>query len=287
MLHRTAENMSPKTLRTYAVATHQLRDFLIAAGRSTNPEDVSRADVQAFLSDLLARRAASTVATRYWALRSFYGWLVEEGEIEHSPLDRVRPPRQEERPTDVLSDDDVRALLHSCEGKGFDDRRDTALVRLMYDSGIRVGEVVSMTREGTDLGAGTTRVHGKGMRDRDAVFGAYAARDLSRYLRLRETHSRKEAPQLWLGRRGPLTESGVAQTLKVRASIAGIDVESVHPHALRHTWAHRMKENGCSEEDLMTLGGWRSPTVMRRYGSSLAATRAREVHRRLSPGDHL
>jgi integrase len=58
--------------------------------------------------------------TRYWGLRAFFGWLVDEGEIDHSPLERVQPPRVEERPPDVLSDEEVLGLLRACEGRSFD-----------------------------------------------------------------------------------------------------------------------------------------------------------------------
>jgi site-specific recombinase XerD len=157
----------------------------------------------------------------------------------------------------------------------------------MLDAGVRVGEVAGMTVDRLDLDEGQARVMGKGRRERDVYFGPKTARDLDRYLRLRTAHRWTELPNLWLGLKGALTVSGIGQLLKARAVQAGLDPSRIHAHLFRHTFAHAWKAAGGSEEDLMTLGGWRSSTVMRRYGASAASARAREAHRRLAPGDRV
>src|ERR1700730_8550374 len=231
-LHCRAENMSPRTISAYLAAATQLREFLAGRDHSTNPDEITRRDVQAFLTDLITRYADSTAATRYWGLRSFFGWLVDEGELEHSPLDRVKPPRQTERPPDVLDDDEVRALLRASEGRSFEARRDAAMVRLLFDSGIRVGELISMRLDQLDLRDGRARVSGKGRRERDVAFGARTASDLARYLRVRDAHPQADSDAVWLGRKGALTESGVGQALKERALPAGLHPNRHPPPAL-------------------------------------------------------
>jgi site-specific recombinase XerD len=250
--HLEAENRSERTLASYLQSVQQAEAFLAARGKRL--EEATRADLEAFLGDLLRRRAPATAATRYKVLRILYRWLEEEEEIEANPMARMKPPIIPEQPVPVVPEDGLRRLLAVCAGKDFEARRDTAIITLLLDIGARSGEFAGLTLADVDFDLDVLLVLGKGRRERALPFGRTAALALDRYLRARARHPHLD--WLWLGKKGRLTASGLAQMLERRGQQAGLP--NLHPHRLRHTFAHQWLAEGGGETDLMRLAGWKS-----------------------------
>src|SRR5882762_3895276 len=99
-------------------------------------------------------------------------WLVDEGEVTHSPMERMSPPTVPEQPVPVLDDGALASLLASCKGNTFENRRDSAIIRLLVDTGMRAGEICGLSVEDLDFEHQVAHVLGKGGRNRACPFGA-------------------------------------------------------------------------------------------------------------------
>lgn len=205
---------SPGTRQLYLRVAGWFEAWLIDNERPTGGAGdllaVTRQDAEAWFGvQRAAGLAAATLRSRWIALRNLYGWLLDEEEIEASPMARVRVAKANPEPIRVLDIADLRALLKACEGREFFDRRDMALIRLLASTGMRLAELTDLRVGDLDLAKRLAYVvHGKGDKARWVRFDAATAACLDRYKRARARHPHADLQMAMAGSARPVHAQG-------------------------------------------------------------------------------
>jgi site-specific recombinase XerD len=252
-LHLAAEGKSARTIRTYceAAAWFAAAHLLRQAGKSAWRQADKR-DVQRWMAWLLGRYSDSYASNQFRALQQFFKWLAAEDGLPDL-MAGLKPPRVADKPVPVFTGQELARLERACAGRGFEQRRDTAIIAVFTACGIRLSELAGirydpgdLRRSDVDLWEREITVQGKGRKTRTVRIGYDAACSLDRYLRVRAGHPLAHRPELWLGanNRGPLTASGVYQVIARRGRQCGVDV---YPHRFRHHFSHTWLDRGGPE----------------------------------------
>jgi site-specific recombinase XerD len=284
------------TRTTYLRAVRQFREFIATADPDvTSPEQITARHIGAFLSAMAdAGRSENTRRIRLKSLRLWFNYLIAQPDsgVAKNPALAVDLPEEKLPPVPVIPDEDLLKLLRVMGGVSYVDRRDTAIVRLLLDCGMRRGELVGIDVDDVDLRHQEITLHRtKGGKARVVPFAGKTALALRKYQRARERHAAARSPALFLSIRSDragqwrMTGGGMAEMITRRCNQAGL--AAIHPHQFRHTWADDMLSNGANEGDVERLAGWTSPLMVRRYGRSAADRRARDSARRLARGDRV
>ncbi|WP_246267862.1 tyrosine-type recombinase/integrase [Nonomuraea typhae] len=305
-------NRSPGTITSYRHTVTLLTTYLSRHELPDTVAGVGAAEIRAFqLATLTGCRAgdeaggegapcpcgvrrssAGNADKHHRNLKAFFNWLIADGELAGPhPMTTVARPTVPDEAEPVLTDDELRDVLNECSGTSFEERRDTAILRIFMDTGARLDSLgglrYSSDPEESDvnLGKKLLRIRKKGGDVIYVPLGKKAARDLDRYLRIRALHPDADSEWLWLGKRGRLQNSGIQQMLKRRGTRAGVN--NLHAHRFRHRFADDWLSAGGNAQDLMRIAGWSSIQMVGRYGRAAADRRAWQAHARLSPGDRI
>lgn len=261
----TAANRSPHTVRNYRA---DVGDFLaFCAERNVDPFAIDRGGFRSYLGTLWERgMVPASIARRTSTIHTFYRWLVRNGALDRDPLFGISLPKRPRRLPRVIDAGAIAALIEAVPEDTPQGLRDRAALELLYGSGLRVSELVSLDVGAVDLLRGSAIVRGKGKRERVVLFGGPAARALEAYLRFgRPKLARPGEPALFVNRfGGRLTVRSVQSAIKRYARAAGLP-EEVHPHLLRHSFATHLLDGGADLRIVQELLGHASPTTTEVY----------------------
>lgn len=256
------KGFSQNTIVAYRNDLNQLAGFLeeAAKGGAIPPwTALDRQSVLSYLTNLKERRyAATTIARKVAAIKSFFSFLMAEGLIKGNPTRDVPSPRVGKSLPKPISITQVRQLLEETEKRATPEaKRDKAMLQLLYASGMRVSELVSLNLNDIDTGGGYVRCFGKGGKERLIPIHSQAVAALKQYLsegRPKLAYSDGEEA-LFLNRRGDrLTRQGLWQILKGYAKSAKLGIE-ITPHTLRHSFATHMLSGGADLRSVQELLG--------------------------------
>ena len=226
----------------------------------------------------------TTRARKVASAKSLFGFLVEEGFMAQDPSEGLSSPRVGRYLPEVLTTDEVERLLAAPAGGGPDASRDRAMLELLYASGMRVGEMVSLNLDDVDMEQGFVRCFGKGRKERRVPLHLQALDVLQEYLeRGRPALANKgSGAATFLNRRGDrITRQGFWLILKQHAKRAGINGK-ITPHTLRHSFATHLLRGGAPLRHVQELLGHASITTTQVY-THLTSTHVRSEYEKAHP----
>lgn len=281
---RFERGLSPRTRDAY------LRDCgaFTAFARERGAEEPRAVDyhlLRAWVQELAeSGLAASTLARKISSLRSYFGFLQEEGLVAEDPTEKLERPRQSRSLPEVLSVREVERIIESVRSDDDLAHRDLAMLEILYGAGLRVSELSTLGTRDLLLEEGLVRVRGKGDKERVVPLGGRATDAAARYLReLRPRLDRGESEGvLFLNQHGrPLTRMGIWKILRKYVDRAGLE-KHVTPHTLRHTFATHLLKGGADLAVVQELLGHADVSTTQIY-THVDRSYLQEVHRSFHP----
>ena len=236
---RIERALSPNTVEAY---TSDMESFFFQV--AVEPARVSTQDILDYLAanDRLSKRSQSRLLSSF---RSFFDWLVMEGDRKDNPCDPVDSPKLGRYLPEVLSVEEVTSIINSVDISKWNGKRDRAVLEILYGCGLRVSEAVGLKISNVYLEEGFVRVVGKGDKERIVPMGEMASEAVKEYLAARpEPASPQYDDILFLNRFGKaISRVALFSMVKRQAMAAGVNKE-ISPHTFRHSFATHLIENG-------------------------------------------
>jgi integrase/recombinase XerC len=259
---------SPLTVKSYREDLLQLEEFLVSAG-CRSPGEASSMILRRFAAGLhAAGYAASTVARKLASMRSFYAFGQREGWVRSNPAKPLRSPRRPRKLPKFLTGEEISRLLATPRPAAAGGLRDRAILEMMYSSGCRVRELVTMDDADLDLRNATVRIRGKGRRERLGIVGSHAQAAVRAWIAARPAPaggSRPAARPLFTNKFGRrLSVRGVARLLEKHLAVAGL-AGKASPHTLRHSFATHLLDAGADIRSVQELLGHKSLVTTQIY----------------------
>jgi len=263
-------NVSRHTVVSYLRDLRQFNSFLAERGYGQREGRVEAAlvedkHIKAFLGHLFKQCRKVTIARKISSLKSFFRYLEKQGTLAVNPAELLGTPRLEKYLPTVLTVEETTELIGAVSGSDADVARERAMIELLYSSGLRVGELVSLNCGDIDRERGIVRVMGKGGRERLVPVGQAALDAVRRYLDERDDAGRDEKAPLFLTKRGKrIYPKAVQRSLRRFAAGSGI-AKRPTPHSLRHTFATHLLNAGVDLRAIQEMLGHASVSTTQRY----------------------
>ena len=261
---KSEKRLSKNTVDAYMRDLEEFTHFILRRF-DVAPESVTDTMIEGFMAWLYDRgRSGASQARRLSGIKSFENYLLIMDKIEHLPTDSVDAPKAERLLPDVLSVEEVDAMLATFDLTTVKGCRDSAIVEVLYSTGLRVSELVTLRINDLFFGEGYMRIVGKGDKQRLVPVGSAARDKIQLYMELRRPKTASEVT-LFLNNRGtPLTRIMVFNIIRQAAMLAGVD-KQISPHTLRHSYATHLLEGGANIRQVQELLGHESITTTEVY----------------------
>ena len=260
---RSEKRLSENTVEAYMDDYEEFMHFILRHW-SVVPEDVTPEMISRFMRWLYERRSSASQARRLSGVKSLYNYLLISERIQQLPTENIEPPKTERLLPDVLSVEEVDAMLATFDIRSAKGCRDSAIVEVLYSTGLRVSELVTLRLSDLFFGEGYVRVVGKGDKQRLVPIGSAARDKIQLYMEERKPKSASEMT-LFLNNRGkPLTRVMVFNIIRQAAERAGI-TKNISPHTLRHSYATHLLQGGATIRQVQELLGHESITTTEVY----------------------